>query len=103
MDRDYNPILVDYIPASCVNASEDGMVLEWPLWWKCKGCPYWEKTFSGPNCTTGKCPFDNTNRLLVAATLLRIFVDENKTERYAKVVWVKEKEDCCRICVSFSS
>jgi hypothetical protein len=101
MDKDYNPILLDYIPASCLNVSSGGMVLEWPLWWKCKGCSYGEKRNTELRCTVDKCQFENTNRFLVAATLLRVCIEEKKAEHVAKVVWIKEKEDCCHLGIAF--
>lgn len=103
MDLNYNPILNNYIPASCLNVSSGGMVLEWPLWWKCKGCPYQDKKQSGRHCAAEKCPFDNTSRFLVSATLLRVCIEDKNAEQLAKVVWIKEKEDCCHIGISFSA
>lgn len=102
MDRDYKPILIEYIPASCLNISSRGMSLEWPLWWKCEGCPYCGDKFASDFCSAGRCPFDDTGQFLIAATLLRIYLEDKKTERYAKVVWVSEKKNCCRIGVCFS-
>jgi hypothetical protein len=101
IDKEYNPILLDYIPASCLNIGSGEMVLEWPLCWKCKGCSYSELKHTELLCTLAKCQFENTNRFLVAATLLRVCIEENNTEHVAKVVWIKEQEGCCRLGITF--
>ena len=103
LDRDYNPIRPDHIPASCVDKNAEGMVLEWPVSWKCKGCQYSGKDTAGRCCTAKKCPYDGTSRFLVAATLLKVTIDDRKMERYVKVEWVKEKAKRCHIGVSFAS
>ena len=101
IDKEYNPVLLDYIPALCLNMSSGQMVLEWPLWWKCMGCSYSEINRTKLHCTLDKCQFENTNRFLVGATLLRVCMEDNKTEHVAKVVWIKEQENCCHLGVIF--
>ncbi|MHB9154848.1 MAG: hypothetical protein ACYC5N_04035 [Endomicrobiales bacterium] len=104
MDRGYNPIMDEHIPANCLNVSAGGMELEWPFWWKCKGCPYSSDEKSGKNaCRRGPdCPFEETNRFLVSETYLRVYVDDKKTEQYARVVWIRKKDESCRLGLSFA-
>jgi hypothetical protein len=101
IDKESNPILLDYIPASCLNVGSGEMVLEWPLWWKCRGCSYSELKHAVPCCTLVKCQFENTNRFLIAATLVRVCIEENNTEYVAKVDWIKEQEGCCHLGITF--
>lgn len=102
MDSNNNQVLPDCIPACCLNVSEGGMVLEWPQWWKCKGCPYWNE-MSGGGCARRTCPFEDTDRFLVSEAMLRVCIEERNAEHVARIVWVREKESSCHVGIAFAS